>query len=100
VARRSRARGRCLQELKGPEGKFPLAALKKTGYGAIWHGQKSREAVVPIPLSAGAVADPEDMHSRYIETRSGTLYSAVAEIATWLVRPRVAVISPHRSILN
>src|SRR5271165_1584505 len=31
----------CLQELKAPQDKFPAAALREAGYGAIWHGQKS-----------------------------------------------------------
>ena len=31
----------CLQELKAPEEKFPLAAINAAGYKAIWHGQKS-----------------------------------------------------------
>ncbi|HEY7643569.1 MAG TPA: endonuclease/exonuclease/phosphatase family protein, partial [Hyphomicrobiales bacterium] len=35
----------CLQELKAPDEKFPLAAIRKAGYGAIWHGQKSWNGV-------------------------------------------------------
>ena len=31
----------CLQELKAPDEKFPAAALRAAGYGAVWHGQKS-----------------------------------------------------------
>jgi exodeoxyribonuclease III len=31
----------CLQELKAPDEKFPAAAIRAAGYGAIWHGQKS-----------------------------------------------------------
>ena len=34
----------CLQELKAPQEKFPLAAINDAGYGAIWHGQKSWNA--------------------------------------------------------
>jgi exonuclease III len=30
----------CLQELKAPDEKFPVAAIRAAGYGAIWHGQK------------------------------------------------------------
>jgi exodeoxyribonuclease-3 len=26
----------CLQELKNPDEKFPLAAIKAAGYGAVW----------------------------------------------------------------
>jgi exonuclease III len=32
----------CLQELKAPPKKFPLEAIRAAGYGAIWHGRKSR----------------------------------------------------------
>ncbi|MGO4759989.1 endonuclease/exonuclease/phosphatase family protein, partial [Streptomyces sp. 2MCAF27] len=31
----------CLQELKSPDDRFPAAALRDAGYGAIWHGQKA-----------------------------------------------------------
>jgi len=31
----------CLQELKTSDEKFPVEAIRATGYGAIWHGQKS-----------------------------------------------------------
>jgi len=64
----------CLQELKAPQEKFPLAAINDAGYQAIWHGQKSWNGVAI--LSAGAElkevhralpGDPEDLQSRYIE---------------------------------
>jgi exodeoxyribonuclease-3 len=35
----------CLQELKAPQGKFPVKAIRDAGYGAIWHGQKSWSGV-------------------------------------------------------
>jgi exodeoxyribonuclease-3 len=35
----------CLQELKAPDEKFPEAAIRAAGYGAIWHGQKSWNGV-------------------------------------------------------
>ena len=35
----------CLQELKAPEEKFPAAAIRAAGYGAVWHGQKSWNGV-------------------------------------------------------
>jgi exodeoxyribonuclease-3 len=31
----------CLQELKAADAEFPIAAIKKAGYGAIWRGEKS-----------------------------------------------------------
>ncbi|MNR01039.1 Exodeoxyribonuclease III [compost metagenome] len=64
----------CLQELKAPQEKFPLAAINDAGYQAIWHGQKSWNGVAI--LSAGPElkevrrelpGDEEDVQSRYIE---------------------------------
>lgn len=64
----------CLQELKAPDEKFPLAELEKAGYGAIWHGQKQWNGVAilargetPVETRRGLPGDPDDMHSRYIE---------------------------------
>ncbi len=76
----------CLQELKAPEEKFPIAAIETAGYGAIWHGQKSWNGVAilarghqPQETRRGLPGDPEDTHSRYIEAiihdiRIGCLY--------------------------
>lgn len=33
----------CLQELKAPQEKFPITAIRDAGFGAIWHGQKKLE---------------------------------------------------------
>ena len=30
----------CLQELKAADDRFPVTAIEKAGYGAIWHGQQ------------------------------------------------------------
>lgn len=64
----------CLQELKAPQEKFPEAAIRQAGYGAIWHGQKSWNGVAilardrdPIENLRGLPGDPDDAHSRYIE---------------------------------
>ena len=64
----------CLQELKAPQEKFPLAAINDAGYGAIWHGQKSWNGVAilargtePQETRRGLSGDPDDTHSRYIE---------------------------------
>ena len=64
----------CLQELKAPEEKFPLQALKDAGYHAIWHGQKSWNGVAilsrnvePVEICRVLPGDSEDLHSRYIE---------------------------------
>jgi exodeoxyribonuclease III len=64
----------CLQELKAPPEKFPHAAIREAGYGAIWHGQKSWNGVAilargsdPVETRRGLPGDPDDTHSRYIE---------------------------------
>jgi exodeoxyribonuclease-3 len=66
----------CLQELKAPDDKFPVAAIEKAGYGAIWHGEKAWNGVAilargrqPEETRRGLPGDPDDTHSRYIETR-------------------------------
>ena len=64
----------CLQELKAPQEKFPGAAIRDAGYGALWHGQKAWNGVAilargqdPVETRRGLPGDPEDVHSRYIE---------------------------------
>lgn len=64
----------CLQELKAPDDRFPVRAVDKAGYGAVWHGQKSWNGVAilargtdPIETRRGLPGDPDDSHSRYIE---------------------------------
>jgi exodeoxyribonuclease III len=76
----------CLQELKAPQEKFPLQAIRDAGYHAIWHGQKSWNGVAilsrhsqPEEICRVLPGDPEDLHSRYIEAmvdgiRIGCLY--------------------------
>ena len=64
----------CLLELKAPQEKFPEAAIRRAGYGAVWHGQKSWNGVAilargtnPVETNRGLPGDPDDVHSRYIE---------------------------------
>jgi exodeoxyribonuclease-3 len=70
----------CLQELKAPQEKFPLQAIKDAGYHAIWHGQKSWNGVAilsrgeaPVEVRRALPGDEEDTHSRYIEATVGKL---------------------------
>src|SRR5438105_1585593 len=70
----------CVQELKAPDDKFPAAALRAAGYGAVWHGQKSWNGVAilargaePLETRRGLPGDPDDTHSRYIEAAIGGL---------------------------
>lgn len=70
----------CLQELKCPDEKFPIDAIREVGYEAIWHGQKSWNGVAiltrgepPIESRRGLPGDPDDTHSRYIEANVGKL---------------------------
>jgi exodeoxyribonuclease-3 len=64
----------CLQELKAPQEKFPVDAIREAGYHAIWHGQKSWNGVAilargvePQEVQRGLPGDPTDEQSRYIE---------------------------------
>jgi exodeoxyribonuclease III len=64
----------CLQELKAPDEKFPLAAIEQAGYEAIWHGQKSWNGVAilsrtgkPVEITRTLAGSDEDIQSRYIE---------------------------------
>jgi exodeoxyribonuclease-3 len=70
----------CLQELKAPQEKFPIAAIREAGYGAIWNGQKSWNGVAilargaePIETQRGLAGEPEDSQSRYLEAAVGGL---------------------------
>jgi len=71
----------CLQELKAPQEKFPEAAIRDAGYGAIWLGQKSWNGVAilnrgepPVETRRGLPGEPDAAYSRYIEaTVNGVL---------------------------
>src|SRR5215210_2858259 len=65
----------CLQELKAPDTQFPILDVRALGYEAIWHGQTSWNGVAilargrkPEETRRGLPGDPDDTHSRYIET--------------------------------
>ncbi|HET6762067.1 MAG TPA: exodeoxyribonuclease III [Longimicrobiaceae bacterium] len=68
----------CLQELKAPQERFPEAAVREAGYGALWIGQKSWNGVAilargadPVEVRRGLPGDDEDVQSRYLEAAVG-----------------------------
>jgi exodeoxyribonuclease-3 len=83
--RRARPDVACLQELKATDSEFPIAVIKKAGYGAIWRGQKSWNGVAilgwdcePVVTRTRLPGDPEDRQSRYIEAAvNGVLIATI-----------------------
>ena len=77
----------CLQELKATDSEFPVVAIEKAGYGAVWRGQKSWNGVAilargcePVITHTTLPGDAADTQSRYIEAAVngvliGTLYA-------------------------
>ena len=77
----------CLQELKATDSEFPIAAIERTGYRAVWRGQKSWSGVAiltrdgePVVTRTALPGDAADTQSRYIEAAVngvliGTLYA-------------------------
>jgi exodeoxyribonuclease-3 len=68
----------CLQELKAPDERFPIDAIRKAGYDAIWRGQKSWNGVAILSKSEPIVetrrvlpGDDDDVQSRYLEAEIG-----------------------------
>ena len=68
----------CLQELKATESEFPVSAINKAGYSAVWRGQKSWNGVAilargikPIVTHTALPGDPADTQGRYIEAAVG-----------------------------
>jgi exodeoxyribonuclease III len=64
----------CLQELKSAQDAFPIAAISKAGYSAVWSGQKTWNGVAilsrgsePQLIRSGLPGDPGDKQARYIE---------------------------------
>ena len=64
----------CLQELKSTDAEFPILAIEKAGYGAVWRGQKTWNGVAILARNAEPVltrtalpGDRNDDEARYIE---------------------------------
>src|SRR3954468_1405621 len=63
-----------LQELKSTDADFPIAAIEKAGYGAVWRGQKTWNGVAilarktePVLTRTALPGDRDDHEARYIE---------------------------------
>lgn len=75
----------CLQELKAEDAAFPVAALEKAGYGAVWRGQKTYNGVAilareatPVVTRRALPGDEGDVQSRYIEAAiDGVLVASI-----------------------
>jgi len=64
----------CLQELKAADEAFPETELRRAGYSAVWHGQKTWNGVAilarrsaPVLIRKSLPGDSADTQSRYIE---------------------------------
>jgi exodeoxyribonuclease-3 len=64
----------CLQELKSTDADFPIDALRRAGYEAVWRGQKAWNGVAilargmaPVLTRGELPGDVTDKQSRYIE---------------------------------
>jgi exodeoxyribonuclease-3 len=63
-----------LQELKSTDDDFPIEAINKAGYGAVWRGQKTWNGVAilarkaePVLIRTELPGDATDREARYIE---------------------------------
>ena len=63
-----------LQELKSTDADFPITAIRRAGYDAVWRGQKTWNGVAilargvePVLTRSELPGDPDDAQSRYIE---------------------------------
>jgi exodeoxyribonuclease-3 len=72
--RKARPDVACLQELKATDAGFPIAALEKAGYGAVWRGERSWNGVAilarscePVVTRTALPGGDDDGQARYIE---------------------------------
>jgi exodeoxyribonuclease III len=63
-----------LQELKSTDADFPIDAIHKAGYSAVWRGQRTWNGVAilarkadPVLIRTELPGDPDDREARYIE---------------------------------
>ena len=75
----------CLQELKAAQSLFPLPAIEKAGYGAVWQGQKTWNGVAilergrtPELTRHHLPGDATDTQARYVEAAvNGVLIASI-----------------------
>jgi exodeoxyribonuclease III len=75
----------CLQELKATDDEFPISAIEKAGYGAVWRGQKTWNGVAilsrkaePVLTRTALPGDASDHEARYIEAAvSGVIIACI-----------------------
>jgi exodeoxyribonuclease-3 len=75
----------CLQELKCTDNEFPAREIAKTGYHAVWRGEKSWNGVAilarhgePVLTRTSLPGDADDKQARYIEAAvSGILVTSI-----------------------
>lgn len=74
-----------LQELKAESGAFPVNAVRKLGYEAVWEGERSWNGVAilarnctPVVTCRNLPGDTEDRQARYLEAAvNGVLISSI-----------------------
>ncbi len=69
----------CLQELKAPDVRFPIREIEKTGYGAIWHGEKSQNGVAII--SREPIEPAEVCPATLMTTKAAISFAKVASLS-------------------
>jgi exodeoxyribonuclease-3 len=84
----------CLQELKSTDADFPIVALRKAGYGAVWRGQKTWNGVAilarksdPVLTRTALPGDPDDDQARYIEAAVGGILIACIYLPNGNLQP-------------
>ena len=88
----------CLQELKSTDADFPVAAIDKAGYGAVWRGQKTWNGVAilarkadPVLIRTALPGDPRRPARRATSKPPSAASSSPASIC------RTAIRSPDRN---
>ena len=82
------------RSLRRQQDKFPEAAIREAGYGAIWHGEKSWNGVgilargaKPIETRRGLPGGPEKSTAAISKRRSAALSSDASICQTAIPRP-------------